>query len=481
MNKEAWLKDYIKEPELLSKVLIKISKNASVFEKAFDLGPVPFILFNKKLELIKLNKKAETLMGQVTGFELKNLIHSESIDLFAYFMNNFNNLESTKEVLLWFFLKEKKRYIKFIVSELNDTLYQGVLIDESFGNETMKNLKVMGFKDHLTGLYNRRYFHAEMTRLDVKRNYPMGLIMGDLNGLKLINDAFGHCLGDEMIQEVSQVLLSCCRKDDIVSRIGGDEFAVILPNTKKSELEGLLKRIKVEISERNVANIQISLAIGFSVKTSSEDHFNKFFKRAEDMMYKDKLLNASSQRGDIINGILSTLHEKHPRESSHSKNVSRYMVKFGEAMGFGADRLHKVESAGLLHDIGKIAIDYKLLEEKRKLLEEEQALVQTHSEVGYRILKNTVTFGDIAEIVLYHHERIDGRGYPRGLKGSLIPLESRMLNICDAYDAMVSNDSYRKPLSRKMAVEELLNHSAIQFDPLLLEIFIRKVIHYKTK
>ena len=478
MNKDVWLKDYIKDPELINEVLNKISQSAPVFEKAFDLGPVPFILFNGNFELVKLNKKAEILMGHVAGKQIRNLVHHESLDLFDYFMKNFKASEESNQTLLWFFLKEKKHYIKFIVNRLSESLYQGVLIDESFGNETLRTLEIMGFKDYLTGLYNRRYFHAEMTRLDVKRNYPLGLIMADLNGLKLINDAFGHYLGDKMIQEVATVLLEACREDDIVARIGGDEFAVILANTDKSELEAFLKRIKDEISQKSLENINLSLALGFSVKTCQEDHFNKFFKRAEDMMYKDKLLNASSQRADIINGILSTLHEKHPRESHHSKNVSRYMVKFGEAMGFGADRLHKVESAGLLHDIGKIAIDYKVLEEKRTLHKEEEALVQTHSEIGYRILKNTVTFGDIAEIVLYHHERIDGTGYPRGLKGSLIPLESRMLNICDAYDAMISNDSYRRPLNKKSAVEELLEHSGSQFDPLLIDIFIRKVIHY---
>lgn len=479
MNKEVWLKDYIKDPQHIQEVLHKISESAPVFEKAFDLGPVPFILFNGTFELIKLNKKAELLMGNVKGIQLRNLVHHESLDLFDYFMKGFRTSDVDNQTLLWFLLKEKKRYIKFMVNKLNESLYQGILVDESFGNETLKTLEVMGFKDYLTGLYNRRYFHAEMTRLDVKRNYPLGLIMADLNGLKLINDAFGHHLGDQMIQEVAKVLLDVCREDDIVARIGGDEFAVILPNTEKLELEGLLKRIKDEILQRKIENIQLSLALGFSVKICQEDHFNKFFKRSEDMMYKDKLLNASSQRADIINGILSTLHEKHPRESHHSKNVSRYMVKFGEAMGFGADRLHKVESAGLLHDIGKIAIDYKVLEEKRTLFKEEQALVQTHSEIGYRILKNTVTFGDIAEIVLYHHERVDGQGYPRGLKGSLIPLESRMLNICDAYDAMISNDSYRRPLNKKKAVEELLSHAGSQFDPLLIDIFIRKVIHYE--
>lgn len=479
MDRELWLKKYITDPEVLKAAIMDLKERDQVYEKAFDLGPIPFMMLNEAMEIVKLNQRARDLLGNVLTLELVDLIHHESLGRYTNYLTCLKDKEESHPVHLWFFVNKEKKYINLTLKFLRHGLYQGILIDESFALKNIKHLEIKGFRDYLTGLYNRRFFHEEIQRLDVKRNYPLGLIMADLNGLKLVNDAFGHALGDEMIKAAADVLLKTCREDDIVARIGGDEFAVLLPQTEAVEIETLIQRIQREISGRVVGDIKLSLASGYSLKTSEKDDFNKFFKRAEDLMYKDKLLNSCSQRADIINGILSTLHEKHPREASHSKQVSQYMHALGKAMGFGAARLTKVESAGLLHDIGKIAIDYCLLEEKRPLTDAEVALVQTHSEIGYRILKNTVTFGDIAEIVLYHHERVDGGGYPRGLKGSAIPLEARMLNICDAYDAMVSNDFYRAPLTQEEAILELEHSAGKQCDVLLIEIFIRKIIKIK--
>lgn len=476
MDRELWLEKYITDPDLIEKAREDLSCRDHVYELAFELGPIPFVMLNSELEIIKLNGKSSELLGHVLSKKIENIVHHESLDSFLHYKKELMKNKDAHQVYLWFFINEEKKYINLSIRPLKDGLYLGIIIDESFTKETIEHLEVKGFRDYLTGLYNRRFFHEEVQRLDAKRNYPLGLIMADLNGLKLINDAFGHNVGDLMIKEVADVLSVICREDDILARIGGDEYAVVLPRTETIEMEKLLERIQEEVSKRKVADVQLSLAVGYSVKTSETEDFNHFFKRAEDLMYKDKLLNSSSQRADIINGILSTLHEKHPREGVHSQQVSQYMLQFGKTMGFGAARLTKVESAGLLHDIGKIAIDYQLLELHRELTEAEEAIVKTHSEIGYRILKNTVAFGDIAEIILYHHERIDGEGYPRGLRGSQIPLESRMLNICDAYDAMVSNMFYREPYSKEDALKELRACSGTQFDQLLLDIFITKVI-----
>jgi HD-GYP domain-containing protein (c-di-GMP phosphodiesterase class II) len=272
------------------------------------------------------------------------------------------------------------------------------------------------------------------------------------------------------------VLSKACREDDIVARIGGDEFAIILPKTEQTEINGLLDRIKTECKHENIEDIQLSIAMGSTIKKYQNDDFDHMFKRAEDEMYKDKLLSSSSQRIDIVNGILATLHEKHERESGHSKDVGDLMEEFGIAMGFGHARLNKVKSAGLLHDIGKISIDYSILELSRPLTNSEFEMVKKHSEVGYRILKATTNFGDIAEFVLYHHERVDGQGYPTGLKGSEIPLEARMLGICDAYSAMTSESFYKDKMTSEEAKEELLKNAGSQFDKLLVDIFISKVI-----
>jgi len=479
MDRELWLKTFIEKEEDFKKAREALEARDRIYELAFEEGPLPMIMLNENLEFIEVNKRASALLGQVLYDSLEGLIDDASVQDFNHYKEELTCKNRDGQVHLWFTIDNEKKYIRMTITPLGDKLYQAILIDESFTKEKIEHLEIKGFKDYLTQIYNRRFFHEEIQRLDVKRNYPLGLIIADLNGLKLVNDAFGHSMGDCLIKEVASVLKATCRSDDIVARIGGDEFAVIVPLTETVEMENLLDRIKREVARRQVKDVQLSLAIGYSIKTSAKEDYNHFFKRAEDLMYKDKLLNSSSQRVEIINGILSTLHEKHPREKAHSEAVSQYMVAFAKAMSFGAARITKVESASLLHDIGKIAIDYRLLEEDRDLNQGEMALVRTHAEIGYRILKNTVTFGDIAEIVLYHHERVDGRGYPRGLKGSEIPLESRMLSICDSYDAMVSNDFYRQALSKDQAVEEMKKCSGHQFDPLLLDIFISKVIDPK--
>ncbi|MBN2795444.1 MAG: diguanylate cyclase [Clostridia bacterium] len=450
--------------------------NEKMYEAAFDLAPVALVILDNDMEVLEMNQQAKYLLGDMKGLNFKGIIHQKTLDLYEHYIQKFSSTSFSLPIHLELNIENEIKYIKMVTKRIDKLHLQTAIVDESFEQSTLNQLEILSFKDHLTGLYNRRFFQEEMNRLDVKRNYPIGLILVDVNGLKLINDAFGHLKGDELIKTTAQVLLDSCRQDDVVARIGGDEFGIILPRTEKAVIDQLLKRINHEISKKYIGDIQLSIACGYSIKNGNMDSFDHLFKRAEDAMYKDKLVNSSSQRVEIINGILATLHEKHKRERLHSKSVSDYMIRLGEAMGFGSARLSVMASAGLLHDIGKIAIDYSLLEQERALTEAERLIVNQHAEIGYRILKSTATFGDIAEIVLYHHENMDGTGYPKGLKGSEIPLESRMLNICDAFDTMINHPLVGGIMSKNEAIAELKAKAGKQFDKLLVEIFINKVL-----
>jgi len=178
----------------------------------------------------------------------------------------------------------------------------------------------------------------------------------------------------------------------------------------------------------------------------------------------------------VIEGISATLHEKHPREEEHSRRVSGLAVQLGKALHLEDSVLVNLQTAGLLHDIGKIALDYRMIEKSSGLTEEEYAEVKKHSEIGYRILMTSGSFGDITGMVLSHHERMDGKGYPRQLKAGEIMLEARILCICDAFDAMTSNRPYRQALSVQEAVDELRRGSGQQFDGSLVKVFIEEVI-----
>jgi len=196
-------------------------------------------------------------------------------------------------------------------------------------------------------------------------------------------------------------------------------------------------------------------------------------KLAEDQMYQNKLFEASSRRSKTIDVVLSTLHEKNPREALHSRRVAEICVVMAQTMKMSASEIKKMRTAGLLHDIGKIGVREELLNKPGKLTPEEYTEICRHPEIGYRILNTAPNMLEISEIILSHHERWDGNGYPQGLAGNEIPLFSRIITIADAFDAMTSDRSYRKAMTSEYALDELKNGAGKQFDPELIEVFLQ--------
>jgi len=336
-------------------------------------------------------------------------------------------------------------------------------------------LEYLIFHDQLTGLYNRRFFETELKRLDVERNLPLTIVMADVNGLKLVNDSLGHTNGDELLKKVAEVMQKGCRADDIVARLGGDEFVILLPKTDTKEAEHIIKRIEALALVEKIGSVGLSVSFGYETKDTENEKIQVVLKKAEDHMYKKKLFESPSMRGETINTIISTLHEKNKREEQHSYRVSAICQSIGQAIGLPEEDIKELKTVGLLHDIGKIAIDENILNKPGKLTADEWDKIRSHPEVGYRILNTVNDMSEMAEFVLAHHERWDGKGYPKGLKGEQIPLQSRIIAIADAYDAMTSERSYRDALSEQVAINELKKNAGIQFDPLLIEIFIEEV------
>jgi diguanylate cyclase (GGDEF)-like protein/PAS domain S-box-containing protein len=335
-----------------------------------------------------------------------------------------------------------------------------------------KEILYLSYHDQLTGLYNRRFYEAELRRLNIEEKIPLALIIADVNGLKLINDAFGHKAGDTLLQRIANILKIECLPNGIVSRIGGDEFVILLSNTNEISTEKIIKNIKTAINDEKSDTVILSISIGAAVKKNKFEDIDEIFKKAEEDMYKNKLIESPAMRKNTIDLIMDSLHKKSKIEAVHSKKVSGICKLIGKALNFDNEQLEQIGLAGLMHDIGKISISKELLNNPKPLNEEELQEFNRHSEVGYQILRAVNEFMSIANYVLEHHERWDGKGYPKGLKGEEISIEGRILAVADAYVYMTSN----KNLSEEAAVNELKKYSGSQFDPEIVQVLLEKVL-----
>lgn len=349
-------------------------------------------------------------------------------------------------------------------------------IDITERKKAENELIYLSYHDHLTGFYNRRYFENELLEMDKPENLPFSIIICDINGLKLINDSFGHVFGDELLVKAAEIIKAASRPDDIICRIGGDEFAVLLPKTDADIAMQIANNIKQLSAKEKVANIELSISYGYDTKTVEKLNMIEVLANAENHMYRHKLYERSSMRSKTIDIIMNTLFEKSNRESMHSNRVSSICMAIAANMNFDDDDINKIRIAGLVHDIGKIGIDEKILNKPGRLDDDERDQINKHPEVGWRILSSATEFAELANFILDHHERWDGKGYPNGLAGENIPLVSRIISVADSFDAMTSERSYRSGLSQEEAISELRRCSGSQFDPEIVDVFVDKVI-----
>lgn len=371
-----------------------------------------------------------------------------------------------------------KKYIDLKASAISLTKgeilgYVVIFRDVTERKRNEEEIIYLTYHDKLTGLYNRRFFEEELKRLDVERSYPISIIIGDVNGLKLANDVFGHLAGDQLLATAADVMKGACRKEDIVARWGGDEYIILLPQTNVWEVEQLAERIRKKCSEMYVSDINLSVSLGYATKKSTYEDIMDIIKRADDLMYKNKLLESRSTKSRAVQSILDALLEKSIGEEGHSIQVSELCGRIGEAMNFNKSQIADLKLLGKVHDIGKASIDQDILNKKERLTAEEYEMLKQHAEKGYHILSASPELSFLAGSALSHHERWDGTGYPNGLKGENIPLMARILSVADSYDAMVNDRPYRKAISKEKALDQLRQDSGKKFDPEVVRVFIQ--------
>ncbi|MBO8128371.1 MAG: PAS domain S-box protein [Peptococcaceae bacterium] len=349
--------------------------------------------------------------------------------------------------------------------------------DISKRKQVEEKLKYLSIRDKLTGLYNRNYFEEEMRRIKIDRHGPVSIIVCDLDGLKLANDTMGHDQGDKYLKVAAQIIKEVFRETDCVARIGGDEFAVLLPFTGKAAAEEACHRIRVAVSRFNESRpvIPLHLSIGTATGHEPSQSINDIFKEADNNMYREKLLSRKSNRNALVRALTAALEQRDFNTQGHSQRLEKYCVAMGYRLGLSKNNLDDLRLLAQFHDIGKVGISDAILFKPGPLSLGEYEKMKMHCEIGHRIALSSPDLAPIADLILKHHEWWNGKGYPLGLSGEDIPLACRILAIADAYDAMTSDRPYRKALTRQEAVAELKRCAGTQFDPDLVNVFINLI------
>lgn len=365
-----------------------------------------------------------------------------------------------------------KKTIKTPVIDANGEVagVVGIVKDITDQKKLENKLRRLSYTDKLTQLYNRAYFDKFVHEKIEENELPIGIIMGDINGLKIVNDTLGHFQGDKLIKGIAKVLENICGKKGLVFRWGGDEFITVLANATDGQCKEFISKVNEMCSKNKYENFNLSISQGYSILKSS-DGLHESIKEAEDMAYKQKLLNTKVVKTSILGKLKKKLQERNVEIKKHSDRVAKYAVKIADKLGMSEEDKKDIALLGKMHDIGKVGIPEKILSKPAALNEKEYEIMKTHADRGYRLAMLMPELSGIARDILTHHERWDGKGYPLGLKGEEISTKARIISVVDSYDAMVYDRTYRKLITKEQAIDELRTCAGTQFDPEIVEIF----------
>jgi len=400
----------------------------------------------------------------------------------------------------------------------NDLILCGIFILTSWllgyyvkvENQYAEDLSNLANIDGLTKVYNHRFFYdslKEIIEKSKKEKFPVSLIFTDIDYFKHYNDLYGHQKGDEVLRKIGLILKDSVRTDDIVARYGGEEFAIILPNTNEKDCLNIAERIRAEVEknkfegEENQPNGKITISVGISTFPDKAGNEIELVKSSDDALYRAKFFNKNrvetyysvleelkkdieAEHIDLITSIktlISIINVKDRYTYGHIERVVMFAKLLGNKLGLTEEEKKTLKYGAYLHDIGKINISKDILNKKMRLTDEEWEILKLHPANGVDFIKPVESLKYIIPLILHHHERYDGRGYPSGLMGNDIPYLTRILTVVDSFDAMTSNRPYSTRKTYDEAIEELRKCSGTQFDPNIAEAFIEVVQDNKNQ
>ena len=361
--------------------------------------------------------------------------------------------------------------------------------------EMVERLADAARTDPLTGLQNRRGFEESFgAEVECARREggSLTVLLGDLDNFKSLNDHNGHPAGDAALVRVGQLLIAALRRPDPVARTGGEEFALILPGAAGETAWGIAERLRTDVEAAfRGQSVPLTISLGMAQFPQHGQTADALLDAADQALYAAKrlgrnrsvifsgeiapLVRERSDSADVqlatLLGLAEALDLRDFGTADHSRTVGYLCAQIAAKLGMSAARVERLEIAGILHDVGKIGLPDEILRKPGKLTEDEWRPLRRHPEIGARILSDE-SFTDIRSWILAHHERLDGRGYPKGLSGDAIPLEARIIAVADAYEAMTSHRVYRKARAPELARAELLRCTGSQFDSEVVAAFV---------
>lgn len=361
------------------------------------------------------------------------------------------------------FAEETVRFLETLV----------LLIGEGIKRYNLEaDLEHLNTHDPTTKLYNRAYLNQLIEYYESNKSIPVGVILIDIDGLRRFNDSMGQQEGDLLLLRFTEALTHCFSSNTVISRIDGDGFAILLPQTNIVTLEEQCRKVKLKTVNILLKSVSLNASLGFALRNEETQTMEEVFKQAERNMARDKIHHVQSRRNDTVKILVEALKARDIITEGHSDRLKYLMLTMAKLLGFDEFLTSDLILLAEFHDIGKLGIPDYILFKDQPLTDDERLTMQRHSEIGFKIAQSASDLLPIARWILCHHENWDGSGYPMGLKGKDIPLECRILAIVDSYDAMTNDRPYRRAMLKSEAIAELMRCSGTQFDPDLVSLLL---------